>query len=97
MLKKLLSNEDDVNLGIREHLIRRIAFFGIFISLVTCSEVFVAQNTYLALIPLSVLIVLLIIALLLAYKYKKHDAAAILICIAAEFIAFPAVFSLVAG
>ena len=97
MLGKFLCGEDDVNLGIREHLIRRIAFFGIFISLVAFSEVFVAQNTYLTLIPLSVLIVLLIIALLLAYKYKKHDAAAILICIAAEFIAFPAVFFLSGG
>ena len=97
MLRKIFMREDDSALGIRERLIRKISFFGIIIAIASSFEVLFAQNTYLALFPIGILVIMLVIAHVLSYKYNKHNAAAVIIGCAAVFFAFPSIFFLSGG
>lgn len=94
---KLFFSKDESSLGIRERLIRKISFFGLIITLIPCVEAFIVESSIATLFPLIGLIIMLIIAQVLSYKYKKHEAAAIIIGIAAVLCAFPSIFFLSGG
>ncbi len=83
--------------SLRERLFRLIMIVGLVLSSVGIVECILVSNINEVVYPLAVLFVAMAIGMVLTYKYRKLDAAAIIIGIAMIGITFPLTFFLCGG
>lgn len=97
MIRKIFKFVGTKDYTIRENMIINIMFLGLAIDAVAIvEELFVATSFY-NLIPLLGIMVGLLLAMLLMFKFQKSEAAAILIGFSVVLVAFPSVFLLSGG
>lgn len=77
---------------LRERIFRLIIMVGFLLSIVAIAVSFGIENFFETLWPLLCMFISMLIGVVMTFKYNKLDAAAILVAIAINFIAFPTMF-----
>lgn len=97
MFDKIFHWPDESHFGLRERLIRRIMLIGTIIAFVALIEVFGFTTTYWTAVPLVGLVAVMLISLVLTYRFRKVEIAADVIGFIAIAIVFPVIFFLSGG
>ena len=93
-MKKLLETIYGRDYDLRERIFRMIVLVGVLLASMGIIECVVLMDMHVIVVPLFILLAVMIIALLVTFKYRKIDIAAILVGFLIILLIFPAMFFL---
>ncbi len=96
-MKKLLETIYGRDYDLRERIFRMIVLVGVLLASMGIIECVVLMDMHVIVVPLFILLAVMIIALLVTFKYRKIDIAAILVGFLIILLIFPAMFFLSGG
>ena len=97
MIKKLLETIYGRDYDLREKIFRMIVLVGVFLASMGIIECVFLMDMHVIIIPLFILLGVMILAMLVTFKYRKIDIAAIIVGFLIILLIFPAMFFLSGG
>ncbi len=97
MLRKMFDKVFNVEMGIRERIFRMIMLLGSVAAFSGIVESFLLMDFSVILIPLGLLFIIMIISLVITFKYRKITLASWLVGLGIALILFPEMFFLAGG
>lgn len=97
MIKKLFEIINGREYEMQERIFRMIILLGSAVILVAVAEVLAVNDLNVILVPLLILLTVLIIEIMLTFKYRRIDIASAIVGILIILVVFPAMFFLSGG